>query len=129
METLTCPRCGATFETTDGKLPTHDFPKPCRRVCPGSWPADEQQVPAEANSNIDPAVLGVPFIQMNAPTQVINGREYAAVSRRTGTISKMAELLNEHVACGRVIYIYTFGTVKGDRAYWMRGCFVPRDNQ
>lgn len=35
--TATCPHCGEKFTSLkDGKIPTHDFPKPCRSVCPGS---------------------------------------------------------------------------------------------
>lgn len=39
-----CPHCGAEFsKLRDGKIPTHDFPPPCRSVCPGSkqQPRDE----------------------------------------------------------------------------------------
>ncbi len=33
----TCPHCGEQFtKLKDGKIPTHDFPRPCRQVCPGS---------------------------------------------------------------------------------------------
>jgi uncharacterized Zn-finger protein len=32
-----CPLCGERFEKLkDGKIPTHDFPKPCRAVCRGT---------------------------------------------------------------------------------------------
>lgn len=32
-----CPNCGEKFtRLRDGKIPTHDFPKPCRSVCRGS---------------------------------------------------------------------------------------------
>lgn len=33
-----CPHCGEQFpaEQCDGLIPTHDFPRPCRAVCPGS---------------------------------------------------------------------------------------------
>lgn len=32
-----CPNCGELFiKLKDGKIPTHDFPKPCRSVCRGS---------------------------------------------------------------------------------------------
>lgn len=32
-----CPHCGAKFsKLREGKVPTHDFPPPCRSVCPGS---------------------------------------------------------------------------------------------
>jgi hypothetical protein len=35
--TATCPHCGDEFtKLKDGKIPTHDFPRPCRAVCPGS---------------------------------------------------------------------------------------------
>lgn len=51
-----CPHCGESFKALrDGKIPTHDFPKPCRSVCRGSgrsprsaddaplWKDDRQQ--------------------------------------------------------------------------------------
>lgn len=42
-----CPECGALFTAlTDGLIPTHDHPKPCRRVCPGS-----KQYPRNAESD------------------------------------------------------------------------------
>lgn len=32
-----CPHCGEEFtKLKDGKIPTHDFPRPCRSVCRGS---------------------------------------------------------------------------------------------
>jgi ribosomal protein L37AE/L43A len=32
-----CPHCGESFnKLKNGKIPTHDFPKPCRQVCRGS---------------------------------------------------------------------------------------------
>jgi hypothetical protein len=32
-----CPHCGEIFKMrSDALIPTHDFPKPCRSVCPGS---------------------------------------------------------------------------------------------
>lgn len=35
--TAMCPNCGEKFTSLkDGKIPTHDFPKPCRSVCRGS---------------------------------------------------------------------------------------------
>lgn len=35
--TATCPHCGEKFTSLkDGKIPTHDFPRPCRQVCRGS---------------------------------------------------------------------------------------------
>lgn len=35
--TATCPHCGEKFTSLkDGSIPTHDFPRPCRSVCPGS---------------------------------------------------------------------------------------------
>lgn len=35
--TATCPYCGEKFtKLKDGKIPMHDFPKPCRAVCRGS---------------------------------------------------------------------------------------------
>lgn len=34
----TCPHCGEQFDRlrSDGTIPTHDFPKPCRSVCRGA---------------------------------------------------------------------------------------------
>lgn len=35
--TAACPHCGEKFTSLkDGKIPTHDFPRPCRSVCRGS---------------------------------------------------------------------------------------------
>lgn len=31
-----CPHCGETFEGYHELIPYHDYPKPCRQVCPGS---------------------------------------------------------------------------------------------
>ena len=32
-----CPHCGEGFaKLNKGQIPTHDYPRPCRRVCPGS---------------------------------------------------------------------------------------------
>lgn len=32
-----CPHCGELFKKLlNSEIPTHDFPKPCRSVCPGS---------------------------------------------------------------------------------------------
>src|SRR3990167_814498 len=36
-EPCVCQHCGEKFATLkDGKIPTHDFPRPCRQVCRGS---------------------------------------------------------------------------------------------
>lgn len=57
MSKATCPNCGEQFAKIgkDGKIPSHDFPKPCRSVCRGSgqdpkhdpdtplWKDDSQQ--------------------------------------------------------------------------------------
>ncbi len=58
---VTCPYCGEMFPRLDaGKIPTHDFPKPCRSVCRGSG-----QVPKARNSTPlwkdDPAQQGRDF--------------------------------------------------------------------
>lgn len=31
-----CSHCKDSFQLKGGLIPTHDFPKPCRSVCPGS---------------------------------------------------------------------------------------------
>lgn len=37
QQTAVCPHCGEEFtKLKEGCIPTHDFPKPCRSVCPGS---------------------------------------------------------------------------------------------
>jgi len=53
--TTQCPYCGeAFFVLKENAIPTHDFPRPCRQVCPGSgaqprrrgsplWKDDPQQ--------------------------------------------------------------------------------------
>lgn len=33
---MMCPHCGELFRYNVRLIPTHDFPKPCRMVCPGS---------------------------------------------------------------------------------------------
>jgi hypothetical protein len=41
--TATCPHCGEQFtRLKDGKIPTHDFPRPCRSVCRGSGEQPKQ---------------------------------------------------------------------------------------
>lgn len=43
-----CPHCGESFKALkDGKIPTHDFPKPCRQVCRGSgqYPKSREDTP------------------------------------------------------------------------------------
>lgn len=41
--TATCPHCGEQFtKLKDGKIPTHDFPRPCRSVCRGSGQEPKQ---------------------------------------------------------------------------------------
>lgn len=43
-----CRNCGAEFsKLKDGKIPTHDFPPPCRSVCRGSGqaPKDDESTP------------------------------------------------------------------------------------
>lgn len=35
--TAQCPNCGEEFSKLNkGKIPTHDYPRPCRAVCPGA---------------------------------------------------------------------------------------------
>jgi len=37
---LTCPHCGKEFKSLkEGRIPTHDYPPPCRAVCRGSTQA------------------------------------------------------------------------------------------
>jgi hypothetical protein len=33
---IMCPHCGQVFASSAPLIPTHDWPKPCRQVCPGS---------------------------------------------------------------------------------------------
>jgi len=42
-----CPHCGQLFahaEMRETLIPTHDYPRPCRSVCPGS-----KQIPRDVN--------------------------------------------------------------------------------
>lgn len=52
MSVFMCPHCGWTYQP-DGDgwslVPTHDFPKPARAVCPGS-----QQTPRNAQTDRRP---------------------------------------------------------------------------
>lgn len=42
--TTQCPNCGEEFtKLPGGKIPTHDFPRPCRRVCPGAGQSPRRQ--------------------------------------------------------------------------------------
>lgn len=44
-----CSHCGEKFaELSDGLIPTHDFPKLCRSVCPGSGLAPQNEQPSNA---------------------------------------------------------------------------------
>ncbi len=46
--TAKCRNCGTEFsKLKDGKIPTHDFPPPCRSVCRGSGqlPKDDEATP------------------------------------------------------------------------------------
>lgn len=48
--TVKCPYCGQTFEQDElamsSLIPTHDYPEPYQRVCPGRW-----QKPRSVNDN------------------------------------------------------------------------------
>lgn len=45
-----CPHCGEIFtRLTNELIPTHDWPRPCRQVCPGSG-----QVPRNPDSDKRP---------------------------------------------------------------------------
>jgi len=44
-----CPHCGELFSARNQLIPTHDYPKPCRSVCPGSG-----QVPRNPESDNRP---------------------------------------------------------------------------
>jgi hypothetical protein len=49
---MMCPHCGELFyasELRDSLIPTHDFPQPCRAVCPGS-----KQTPRNSDSDKRP---------------------------------------------------------------------------
>lgn len=37
--TYKCPHCGWEYPAKGDLVPTHDYPKPCRSVCPGSGQA------------------------------------------------------------------------------------------
>lgn len=64
MNKPSCPHCGAEFsKLKDGKIPTHDFPPPCRAVCRGSgrqprrkdaplWKDDPKQEALDARSQM-----------------------------------------------------------------------------
>ena len=46
MDKMMCPHCGEITGVTGGLVPTHDYPRPARAVCPGS-----QQIPRNAESD------------------------------------------------------------------------------
>lgn len=43
---IMCPHCGKLFVGLPPQVPTHDYPPPCRSVCPGSG-----QVPRNPESD------------------------------------------------------------------------------
>lgn len=57
-----CPHCGEEFTklNKEGKIPTHDYPKPCRSVCRGSGnnPRSSDETPLWKD---DPAQEGRDF--------------------------------------------------------------------
>ncbi len=57
-----CPHCGEEFaKLNKGQIPTHDFPRPCRAVCPGSG-----QQPRRRDANLwkdDPGQQERDFIE------------------------------------------------------------------
>lgn len=61
--TATCPHCGEKFTRLDkGRIPMHDFPKPCRQVCRGS----DQQPKAHDDTPLwkdDPEQQGRDFFE------------------------------------------------------------------
>ena len=50
-----CPHCGEEVGVKNGLTPYHDWPKPTRKVCPGS-----KQVPRNAESDARPLWNGKP---------------------------------------------------------------------
>lgn len=50
-----CPHCGELFPDAAELIPTHDYPKPCRSVCPGS-----RQHPRNPESDRRPLWSGNP---------------------------------------------------------------------
>jgi hypothetical protein len=50
-----CPHCGELVECRNGLTPYHDYPKPCRAVCPGS-----EQNPRCSTSDARPLWNGEP---------------------------------------------------------------------
>ncbi len=52
---MMCPRCGEVVVLKDNLTPYHDWPKPARRVCPGS-----KQIPRCAESDARPLWNGKP---------------------------------------------------------------------
>lgn len=49
-----CPHCGKLFDWAS-KVPTHDYPPPCRSVCPGSG-----QLPRNPETDRRPLWSGKP---------------------------------------------------------------------
>lgn len=42
-ESLKCPHCGGLYPFNPGMVPTHDWPRPLRQVCPGSGQSPRKQ--------------------------------------------------------------------------------------
>lgn len=73
---LKCPHCGELFTPAQLKsdlTPTHDFPRPCRAVCPGSG-----QYPRDAESDNRPLwkdVAIVAFEEIPTPAAVLTAHQ------------------------------------------------------
>lgn len=71
--TATCPHCGETFTSLKaGKIPTHDYPRPCRQVCRGSG----EEPKAHADTPLwkdDPDQQGRDFFEAARQELVIYG--------------------------------------------------------
>lgn len=82
--TATCPHCGEKFTSLkDSKIVTHDYPRPCRSVCPGSG----QQPKMHADTPLwkdDPEQAGRDFFEQARTELMIYG---FAVVKQMATLS------------------------------------------
>src|SRR5690242_7707777 len=72
-KTATCPNCGEGFtKLKDGKIPTHDFPKPCRSVCRGTGEPPKAK-PGTPLWKDDPAQEGRDFFEQSRDQLLLYG--------------------------------------------------------
>ncbi len=92
-----CPHCGEAFtRLRDGRIPTHDFPRPCRAVCHGSGqlPKSSKDSPLWKD---DPAQEGRDFFAAARQELLVYG---FAVIKQMGLFSGLRAGITKCPLCG-----------------------------